>query len=206
MAASLRAILSRVILVMFGLCLALVILEATLQIGAVFVGRQLAQQSSWLGQWRMLCLGDSNTYGLWVEHSQAYPTVFEKLWNANPANATRQVQVFNLGYPGTNSSKVLKDFRRMLWTFRPDVVTVMIGGNDPWTVPETASESPDRIDRLAAELWRVSRVYRLLYMVRRAVQIHRLDVTAEPRPGQPQGHATARYGAQIFDLGSSKMP
>jgi len=206
MLAWLRVILSRILLVLLGLCLALVVMEGVLRIGAGFVGRGLAEHTSWLGKWRMLCLGDSNTYGLYVDKSQAYPQVFEALWNANPAAAVGPVQVLNLGFPSTNSSKLAKDFRHMLWMFRPDIVTVMIGVNDRWTVPETAAASPNRLDRLAAALWRGSRVYRFLYMVRQAFQSRRLEVSYEPSSGIEHGHGTAHYGEDEFELGWNKIP
>ena len=206
MTASPKAILSRVILILFGLCLSLVVVEAILRVGALFVGREVVERSVLPGKWRMLCLGDSNTYGLYVDKSQAYPKVFETLWNATPGDTHRSVEVLNLGFPGTNSSKLVKDFRRMLSTFRPDVVPIMVGANDLWTMPETAIESPDAIDRLGAALWRMSRAYRFLYMVRRAFEVRQLDVTADPPTGFERGHGIARFGKDEFDLGWTKIP
>ena len=55
----------------------------------------------------MLALGDSNTYGLWVEPAESYPAVFERRWNADPAR--RPIEVLNLGFPGTNASMVRRD-------------------------------------------------------------------------------------------------
>ena len=200
----LRAVLTRAILVLLGLSLSLLVLEVALRIGAVFAGRGTAEQSVLPGKWRMLTLGDSNTYGIYVDKAQAYPKVFETLWNANPDH--QQVEVFNMGFPGTNSSKLVKDFQRMLWSFRPDVVTVMVGANDLWTMPETTVASLHPSERVAAALWRVSRAYRFLYMMRRAWQIRQLDVTSEPWSGIQGGHGTARYGKEEFDLGWIKVP
>jgi hypothetical protein len=204
MLAAFRALLSRILLVLLGVWLSLLVIEVVLRVGALFIAPSVVEASPWLGKWRMLCLGDSNTYGLYVDKSQAYPQVFERLWNANPG--TDSVEVLNLGFPSTNSSQLAKNIRRMLWTFRPDVVTVMIGANDRWTVPETAAASPNRLDRLAAALWKVSRAYRFLYMVRQAFQNRRLDVSADPSSGIEQGHGTARYGKDAFELGWTKMP
>lgn len=204
MAVSPRTIVSRMVLVLFGVCASLMVMEGALRVGALFAGRNVAEHPAWMGKWRVLCLGDSNTYGLYVEPSQAYPKVFERVWNATPGNAS--VEVLNLGFPGTNSSKLVKDFRRMLWTFRPDVVTVMIGNNDLWTIPETAAESSNVIDRFAAALWRMSRAYRFLYMVRRALQIRQLTVTQDSLQGFQHGHGTARYGNDEFELGWTQVP
>jgi len=202
----LKTILSRLCLVLFGLCAALVVVEVALQIAAAFMGAAPRDPLPWLAsdKWRILSLGDSNTYGLYVEKSQAYPQVFETLWNAQPSR--KPVEVLNLGFPGTNSSKVVKDFQRMLWTFRPDMVTIMLGGNDFWTLPETAAESPNVIDRLAAALWKRSRAYRLLFMIKRAIQNPSLKVTAVPSESIERGHGTASYGHEAFDLGWVHLP
>ena len=44
--------------------------------------------------------------------------------------------MINLGFPGNNSSKILRALPRILQELRPDVVTVMVGTNDWWTEPE----------------------------------------------------------------------
>jgi lysophospholipase L1-like esterase len=201
-----KAFLGRLALVLFGVGFALVVLEAALQIGAAFVGARPENQLSWAGgKWRVLALGDSNTYGLYLDRSQAYPKVFENLWNATPGN--RQINVLNLGVPGTNSSTVVKNFDRMLRVFHPQLITVMIGANDFWTVPETAAESLDPAERMAALLWKVSRVYRFLYMLWRAAQqpAH-LQITAGPREGLQHRSWTARYGTYEFELGWKHVP
>ena len=59
----------------------------------------------------MLCIGDSNTYGLWLERSQAYPQQLETLWNER--NESPKLEVLNLGFPGTNSSRIVRDLRRV---------------------------------------------------------------------------------------------
>ncbi len=59
-----RAILCRILLVFLGVCASLVVIEAALRMGALFVGTELMEQPVWMGRWRMLCLGDSNTYGI----------------------------------------------------------------------------------------------------------------------------------------------
>lgn len=118
---------------------------------SLFVNRGVVATSARSGKWRMLCLGDSNTYGVYVDRSEAYPVVFERPWNASRSGSDAAVEVFNLGYPGTNSSKLAQDFLRMLFTFQPDVVTVMIGANDLRTIPATAGSR-----RAAATAWRRS--------------------------------------------------
>jgi lysophospholipase L1-like esterase len=201
-----RSIVNRLLLVLFGLCLALLVIEAALRVGATLVDRVPIASSSWLAKWRLLSLGDSNTYGIYVDKSQAYPKVFEDMWNQTVRAKPGSVEVLNLGFPSTNSSQLVKNFHRMLWTFRPDLVTVMVGANDRWTVPESAAESPNRLDQLAAALWKHSRAYRFLYMLRQAFDNRRLDVTPDPSSDIEHGRGTARYGEEAFELGWTKMP
>ena len=63
----------RVALVAGGFVLGLLLLEAALQVGAFVVhatGRELP--AAWVsGRFRVLCIGDSNTYGLWLDRSDA---------------------------------------------------------------------------------------------------------------------------------------
>jgi len=200
-----RVVASRVALVLLGVCISLVVAEAALQLGSLFVGRELARTWAQAGRWRMLCLGDSNTYGVYLERSQAYPQVFEREWNTDPQHQEQKVEVLNLGYPGTSSSKLVKDFRHMLHTFRPDVTTVMVGANDLWTVPETAADSPGLSDRLAAALWKISKVYRLLYMIRRSMQVRQLQLSRPPA-ATDQGRGFARYGDEVFEFGWTMQP
>src|SRR6185295_14844726 len=105
---------------------------------------------------------------LYLEHpeTEAYPKVFERLWNQ--ANDLPPIEVMNLGFPGTNSSAARNIFRQALAQVHPDAVTVMVGGNDWWTVSRQL-QTLDWRGELAVWLWTHSRVYRLLYMVRRSM-------------------------------------
>jgi lysophospholipase L1-like esterase len=195
-----RAIISRLLLVGFGLCLAVLALEGILRVAAGLTPARAPDRPAWLGSARrILCLGDSNTYGLYVDRSLSYPRLLQTLWNSR--SGERSVEVFDMGFPVTNSSKLLKEFDRMLLAFRPDVVTVMIGANDFWTVSETAPESPHLRERVAALLWRTSRAYRLFYMLAHMLQAPRVEVTK-----MPDHRALVRYGAYQFDLGGKTRP
>src|SRR3954447_9225811 len=95
----------------------------------------------------ILCVGDSNTYGLYLRDrdQEAYPSQLERSWNADP-NRT-PIEVLNLGYPGVNSSRLIRDLSRMLDVLSPEVVMIMIGSNDYWTASvsaanETSATSP----------------------------------------------------------------
>ena len=161
--------LKRLALVPLGVALGLLALEALLQVAALAVHLGGGPTpAAWLtGNRRVLCLGDSNTYGLYLpDRAQAYPQTFEALWNERVASP--RIEVLNLGYPGTNSSRLRRDLPRMLEAFAPDVVILMVGSNDYWTAPVDIAPS-GAFARAAQSVKRHSRVYQLSYMLRRAL-------------------------------------
>lgn len=197
------SLIKRIALLPLGALLGVLLLEAVLQVGALAVrlsGQELP--ATWVGgRQRILCVGDSNTYGLYLaDRNLAYPQQLERLWNAGGGS---QVEVLNLGYPGTNSSRLRHGLPRMLETLRPDVVIVMVGSNDYWTAPAPAAPPAGVAERLAAFVRRWSRLYELVYMLRRAFDSRQLEVVYRPRDG---GGAVgvARYGDVEFALGFQK--
>lgn len=193
-----RSALRRLALVVFGIVVALVAIEATLQVGAWYLRwRGRPEPTAWgVGARRVVCLGDSNTYGLYLQRPQAYPAQVQQRWDARPS--LPRVEILNLGVPGTNSSKLRKNFDRILHSLAPDVALIMIGANDSWTVPVPLGEG---VTTPLQRLWSRSRVFRLLYMMRRAVVNRRLDVSVEfVPPGQPRPKGAVRVGDEEIDL------
>lgn len=197
---------TRLALIPFGVVLGLCVLETGLQAGAFCVhltGQRLP--ATWLSEGRrILCLGDSNTYGLYLaDRAQAYPQQLERLWNESVP--TPRIEVLNLGYPGINSSWLRHDLPRMLETFRPDVVIMMVGSNDFWTAPVPVTEPENLPGRIVQFLQRHSRVYQLTYMLHRALDQRQLEVIY---PVQEDGGSSgkARYGDIEFTLGFREGP
>ena len=195
-----RAVLTRLALIVLGLVLSLLLIEALLQVGALYTGATGPGETvSWLTKGeRVLCLGDSNTYGFYLKRPEAYPQILQDLWNAVPG--AHPIEVLNLGMPGSNSSRIRKNFSRIVRTFLPDVVLVMIGANDNWTVPVPLEESKEKEGDLRYSLWRRSRVFRLLYMIRRAIQHDEVEVSFAPPRGADPGRGVVRYGGEEIDL------
>jgi hypothetical protein len=186
-----RRILSRLALIALGIALSLFVAEALLSGGALVVrlGNRPDIASTQSTQ-RILCLGDSNTYGLYLPHSQAYPAILQRRWDAEGTLAA--AEIVNMGVPGTNSSRLRVAVDRILQLMHPGVVMIMIGVNDAWTVPVPLNNSESRVQWL----WDHSRVFRLLFMIRRAM-INR-------RPGRqggaghaPQEGSNTNHGVSI---------
>lgn len=181
-------------LLAFGLLLAVVLLEGGLQV-ASWIARATLDRPVWTDSGdrvRVLCLGDSNTYGVYLERNQAYPKQLEERWNERMEQP--KLQVVNFGYPGANSSHVLDNLDEALELFRPQIVLLMVGANDFWTLPlaNAGSRRPP--------FWkRYSRLYRLL-----------LTLLPPPDPGEvefvqtPQDQGAGnrlRVGNHEFDAG-----
>lgn len=194
-------ILRRLLLVALGVVFAIILLELGLQVGALALRAVGAPSAtSWLGaNHRVLCVGDSNTYGLYLrDRGQAYPRQLERLWNGNAARTP--IEVLNLGYPGTNSSKLVRDLPAMLRTLGPEVVLVKVGSNDFWTVPVPIEEGHRLGDTVAGYLKQYSRVAQLVHMLGRSFDQRQLEVDYPVHQGGGS-EGTARFGDTEFPLG-----
>jgi len=180
-------------------------LELLLQTGAWIVratGRE--DPPAWLtDDVRVLCLGDSNTYGIYLKPDESWPAQLEKYWNETVASP--KIRVFNLGYPGSNSSKVVSQTAKMLETFRPDVTIVMVGVNDFWTNPVDATPESDRRNALVRFIERHSRLYKLVYMLAHADDADELVVRRVKFRGEGQElRKEATFGDEAFELGFTR--
>jgi lysophospholipase L1-like esterase len=204
-------------LVPLGVALGLGLFETGLQIAAPIVQRVARSRLpvSWThGHARVLCIGDSNTYGLYLSRDEAYPQQLEALWKRAVGSP---VEVLNLGFPGTNSSRVVRDFPRLLATFEPDLVLLMVGVNDFWTQP-FALEAGAASGGAGAFLRRHSLLYRAYRLWRRGRDERKLEIelggggqshellrssglasaAAAAIEGAPQ---RLRYGDEEFEMG-----
>lgn len=197
----------RLFLIAFGVFLGLIVLEVALQLAALVVGAPARRlPSAWLtANRRVLCVGDSSTYGVYLSDRthQAYPAQLEALWNERVKSPP--IEVVNIGYPGTNSSRLRREFRRYLDLFAPDLVIVMIGTNDFWTTPVDFDESRGFLARAATAIREHSRVYQLVYMLRRAFSSSRLELVSTQKVKRG-GDATFRYGDEEIQAGWREAP
>jgi lysophospholipase L1-like esterase len=193
--------LARVGLVAIGLVLAVILLEVVLQLASLFVeGPAESGSAAWrTGGQRILSLGDSNTYGVWLAERErdAYPAQLERVWNET---RNRPAEVLNLGYPGTNSSRLLSLYPEFIETFSPHVVLVMVGVNDFWTQPVAFTDSQSGTGLLAL-VRRHSRLYKGLYILRRRSGALALDVADDPVSTFERGEGTIRAGDREFPVG-----
>ena len=124
-----------------GLAVAFTALEGGLRVAAFLLARSSGHSETAAdateGSFRILCIGDSNTYGTGVERIETYPAQLQQFLNAAPG--APRFQVTNLGVPGSNSAQVRHRLPQYLDLYDPDLVIVLIGVNDYWNPEETES-------------------------------------------------------------------
>ena len=121
---------------------------------------------------RIVCLGDSWTFGANVGQSQTYPKQLQNLFDR--AFRAADVEVLNLGVLGYSSFQGLELLRRQALALHPDAVVIGFGMNDSKVsgyrdkdLPRPRTLSPIR--RLA-EFFARSEVYRFLRYIALSVR------------------------------------
>jgi lysophospholipase L1-like esterase len=83
------------------------------------------------GLWRVLCLGDSCTFGA----ARSYPQILQSILDKQAPGA---FEIVNAGVIGYTSLHGLEWFERDLARLQPDVVTLYFGWNDMWREKDSA--------------------------------------------------------------------
>jgi len=124
-----------------------VLMELALQVIALGARRGLLQADpgggGGAGVVRILCLGDSHTYGLPLPASESYPAQLERALEER--FAPWRFEVINLGIPGLNSSFVANRLERQMMQLRPDLVAIWVGINNRWNVIESGALPDDDV-------------------------------------------------------------
>jgi len=90
------------------------------------------------GTLRILCLGDSRTFGIWntksplASFTSHYPGELRQLLQqySEEQEPPTKIEVLNLGVIGYSSAHVLRQLNTEVASFEPDIVTVAVGFND----------------------------------------------------------------------------
>jgi lysophospholipase L1-like esterase len=125
---------------------------------------------------RVVCLGDSTTFGIWSErpnelHAAApYPAEVERLARADGL----AVEVINAGVLGQTTEAALVQLLVQVLPLEPDVVTVRLGNNDHGREivpnPTLATRWEYAVVRaMPAVLWRSESLRLVWYVYRRAI-------------------------------------
>lgn len=123
----------KLLLIVIGLIVAVLLLEVLLRLtGFIYKAYRMHNEKIVIkedkGMVKILCLGDSFTFGLGAEQGYSYPDQLEKLLNKNYRD--KKFIVYNAGIPGQNSSQVLKRLVLNIRLYRPEMIILLIGSND----------------------------------------------------------------------------
>lgn len=90
------------------------------------------------GVFRIVCLGDSSTFGFNVDEANAYPQALQQLLEQRYPG---RFEVLNLGVPGYSSRQGIELLRQEVLGYEPDLVTFAFGTNDRfWRRPLSDDE------------------------------------------------------------------
>lgn len=110
--------------------------EGALRVAALFArDRATAWQPQ--ARYRVLCVGDSHTFGFMVPSNETYPAYLQEFLDAR---APGLYSVINLGIPGLNTAQLRHRLPDEIATYQPDVVVVWCGTNNAWNQAEVADE------------------------------------------------------------------
>jgi len=110
---------------------------------------------------RIICLGDSTTYGLMIDYYKTWPYLLEE--SLKRKYPSKNINVLNAGIPGASSRQLKRIFQFHLAKFKPDIVIWRDGGflTDSYEVTKTTNF-------LRIFLWRMlyeSRIFRIMCII-----------------------------------------
>lgn len=123
------------------------------------------------GVYRVLCLGDLRTYGLYVEDAGSYPAQLERLLEGRVE--AKRVEVLNAGILYYSSHQGLCFLEKKGLAFEPDLVTIAFGYNDRRFVPSPAENDNPAWFRRQAREFRWRRRFRRSYAITSAITLAR---------------------------------
>ncbi|MBI4845749.1 MAG: hypothetical protein HY810_04660 [Candidatus Omnitrophica bacterium] len=179
-------------LLLLGMTGAVVFLEILLQSGA-FLARlnaSFAVKKPDNQSCRVLCLGDSFTYGIGAQKKYSYPAQLQKLLDekSGPGRFT----VINSGEPGINTPMLCDKLQRLLDEFEPDIVLLMVGVNDSWNLEGKLLNQRMSLDDFFC--W--SRAYKFIKIA--VFNIQRVNFLKEAKPDEGGWSSQHNKAEKVF--------
>jgi Tfp pilus assembly protein PilF len=191
----------KTLIVLSGLILSLVLLEAGLRLGGFIFssiqGYENLRSTKQKGAYRILCLGESTTEG-------QYPHLLEQVLNQHHMGT--RFSVIDKGKSATDSFFILSRVESYLAEYHPDIVVAMMGIND------SGVRYYEDIPESGTWLFKHCRVYRFgrtLYMhllnKLRKKDIYGSNRTDRGRTAKPEDARTVKETAFSDEMPSNKV-
>lgn len=199
-----KTFLQRSALAVFGLLLGLLLAEGGLRAYGAYLRYSRAGSAAPAAGTRILCVGDSFTYGVGAPEGASYPAHLQQLLDGD--YGPKAYSVINEGVPGQNSSELAARLDFLLTAHRPGVLLILTGANN-YSLRNTNFFlfAPDEISAAARAALRADslfsglKVYRLIKFSGRALMESLRKTTYSPPPCTAPSQA-ALAGAQAeFD-------
>lgn len=159
--------------------------ELVLQVASLAVSARQVDAAP-EAQHRILCVGDSHTFGAPLPVRESYPYQLQARLNEAWPGA---YSVVNLGIPGMNTSQVLRRLPANLARFEPEILIVWVGVNNAWNVAEATGGRSGALESIEGALVRWSRLYRLFRVKRHDRLLERTWKERQDSFGlRPMGH------------------
>lgn len=110
---------------------------------------------------RIMCIGDSTTYGLAVNYDHSWPNLLRKMLSHQ--YPLKKIEVLNAGVPGATSKQIKRIFQFHLAKYRSDIV-IWRGGvhlTDTYSV----NAAPDFIRSFICRFLYESRIFRIVCVI-----------------------------------------
>ena len=82
------------------------------------------------GTTRIICLGESSTFGFFDRDSFTYPALLQRVFPDHRGDDSARVEVINAGIPQANSDNIRAMLKGEILGYDPDVITVYAAYND----------------------------------------------------------------------------
>lgn len=92
------------------------------------------------GEIRILCVGDSTTYGIAVNYKESWPHLLELLLREKYPD--KNIRVLNAGFPGFSSREIKRIYQLYLVNYHPDIVIFKValeGLTDRYKLPQSSN-------------------------------------------------------------------
>ncbi len=163
----------KIVLIIFGIFLSAVLLEAGLRIGGfIYLSLQEYRNIKSLkqgGEYRILCLGESTTSNQW-------PRPLEDI--LNQSNLGIKFSVIDKGVSGTNTGAIVTHLKRYLDKYKPHMVVTMMGINDTGN-SLVLHYKPDKYSFKSLRIYKFMRLLKLYISEKRRETSRSFDIKTE---------------------------